>query len=278
MTHSRPIVMSGPMVQAILAGKKTCTRRVLTPQPPSETITRSTPYSLCPAVARRISVYSLNDYDALPKEPGVFSVYGSVSVVRDACGQTTWTSPFGVPGDHLWVKEAFLPDPSADHEAWDQTRAGYLGWDDHRRTSELPAALRTRDHVLYAASWTGSALQWKSPRFMPRWASRLTLEVTGVSVERLHDITDVDAINEGVTTLPDAWLAKHWPDYVQERDRVDAHNAQLTTQGQFLGLTRPPLGPSPREQFRAYWGDIHGADAWASNPWVWRVEFKQVPA
>lgn len=262
MTRSRPIVMSGPMVQAILAGKKTCTRRVLTDL----------------SGLRTVSDFGLSDTP------------GYAWHLRD--GRASWHDlthtelldlcPFGHVGDRLWVKEtwnALYPQPN--DIPWYHHELGAVKAREAIASGVTAQPLyraRKNDPDYPTADDMAVGFKWQSPRFMPRWASRLTLEVTGVSVERLHDITNAEAIDEGVTTLPEAWLAKFWPDYVRECDQIHAHNARLTAQGQFLGLTRLPLGPTPRERFQAYWSDLHGADAWGSNPWVWRIEFKQVPA
>ncbi|XEH50526.1 hypothetical protein NMD75_04130 [Edwardsiella tarda] len=81
--------------------------------------------------------------------------------------------------------------------------------------------------------------RWTPSIHMPRWASRITLEITDVRVERLHDITEGDARSEGVT------------------------------------LSNPRI-LSHRDEFRQLWGDIYGCDGWRSNPWVWVIAFKHV--
>ncbi len=92
---------------------------------------------------------------------------------------------------------------------------------------------------------------------MPRWASRITLEVTGVRVERLQDISEADAAAEGVESLRNE--GEYWKDYVRSTTRCD----ELTC------LTG-------RESFRTLWDSLAapGAD-WDANPWVWVVDFKR---
>ena len=90
---------------------------------------------------------------------------------------------------------------------------------------------------------------------MPRWASRITLEVTGVRVERLQDISEADALAEGVTPLPggDMWTAG--------------------------GLYDGPLHAArPQWAYRRLWEQINGPESWAANPWVWVVEFRRLEA
>jgi len=89
---------------------------------------------------------------------------------------------------------------------------------------------------------------WRSPIHMPRWASRITLEITGVRVEQLQDISDEDALAEGVNVHPD-----------------------------FHGKARDSIY-SPIQAFRDLWESIHGPGAWEANPWVWVVEFQRVQA
>ena len=76
---------------------------------------------------------------------------------------------------------------------------------------------------------------------MPRWASRITLEITGVRVERLQDISEADAIAEGIEALP-----------------------MKTRQA------------TPRLDYQALWESINGPESWDENPWVWRLEFKRI--
>lgn len=88
---------------------------------------------------------------------------------------------------------------------------------------------------------------WRSSIHMPRWASRITLEITNIRVERLHDITEADAVAEGCPGL----LGPN-PDFPDEWD------------------------PSPVEEYRDLWNTINGSGSWDANPWVWVVEFKRV--
>ena len=86
---------------------------------------------------------------------------------------------------------------------------------------------------------------------MPRWASRITLEITGVRVERLHAISEADAIAEGID--------------------ADASSATLSSIG-----TRDIAGPVA--EYSILWEQINGPGSWDLNPWVWVIEFKRVPA
>ena len=128
--------------------------------------------------------------------------------------------PYGQPGDRLWVRETFARI-DGQTRPWIETdyKATYTHGD------------RLGDTLGIKKRWTPSI-------HMPRHASRITLEVTGVRVERLQDISEADAIAEGVYTDPAC------PAY-------DAY-AQL-------------------------WDEINGLGSWEANPWVWVVEFKGLP-
>lgn len=126
--------------------------------------------------------------------------------------------PFGVIGDRLWVRESF--------------RMSASGGEVH-----YPASLSDYDRAEKGP--------WKPSIHMPRAASRIDLDVTGVRVERLQDITPSDAIAEGIF-------------------------------GDGRYATEPPL-PYPVATFKKLWDSINGGrGSWASNPWVWAVSFRRV--
>lgn len=121
--------------------------------------------------------------------------------------------PYGQPGDQLWVRETWrnrLGDGSLDYFA---THAGPFTWESYK---------------------------WKPSIHMPRVASRITLEVTAVRLERLQDISRGDAMAEGCP----------FPNMAQ--------------------------GDDPRKWYADLWGQINGTDSWATDPWVWVIEFKVV--
>lgn len=136
--------------------------------------------------------------------------------------------PYGKPGDRLWVREAFAVHPS-------------------------------QCTTIYRADWAGSTalpdgdiIKWKPPIHMPRWASRITLEITDIRVERLQDITEADALSEGIQKLP-------------------ATGRFVVTKGdQYLGLT----SGSAKNMFQLLWETINGPESWEQNPFVWVIEFK----
>lgn len=104
---------------------------------------------------------------------------------------------------------------------------------------------------------------------MPRWASRITLEITGVRVERLQDISDADCVAEGIAkAYIDAAHRQQWRMY-QHDDGVPGEDVV-----RYVG---PDHTLHPRESFKSLWLSINGPGSWATNPWVWRVEFRRLP-
>lgn len=147
--------------------------------------------------------------------------------------------PYGAPGDKLWVRETW--------------QAFERGWDVYKG---IPKSRPGNCCTLYAADDVDGDLGWRPSIHMPRWASRITLEITGVRVERLNDISDADAQAEGT------------PCYVcggalDGRSEADCHCFHRTAKlSDFCGL----------------WESINGEGSWTTNPWVWVVEFKRIGA
>ncbi|WP_421439999.1 hypothetical protein [Agrobacterium tumefaciens] len=216
----RPILFSAPMIRALLAGSKTQTRRVMKPQP------RGTPWFW--------------DGDEVDPVPGWFDGY---ETGREPCGAATRevNDPIklriGV-GDRLWVKETHAIVP----------RTAY------RISEGVQQTLRTEDNhdaAVYAAEWDRSKPgRWRPSIHMPRWASRITLIVTDVRVERLQDISEADAIAEGIERHKSGWMPYSTAFF--DGDGVTPANYHL----------------DPRESYRQLWNLINGAGAWESNPWV----------
>lgn len=157
--------------------------------------------------------------------------------------------PYGQPGDRLWVREAHLLDPPIDG-TWPSVGDSFTSIDD------IPERYRNPEHVLYRADdKLTTAWRWRPSIHMPRWASRITLEVTDVRVERLQDISEADAQAEGV-----------------DRDTEPCDHTRRSCAD--VGC----LGPTHRAAFCDLWMQINGADSWAANPWVWVVSFRRLEA
>ena len=197
----RPIPFNAPMVRAVLAGTKAQTRRVVKRQPRND-----------PAKHHPIEPYN--------------NGRGGWNWVLAATGHGTgdpFRCPYGQPGDRLWVREAFIHEP-ADY-CWEASVS-------------IPCRPAT---TVYRADHLGDTrgAGWSPSIHMPRALSRITLEVTGVRVERLQGISTADCWAEGIASSPD----------------VD-----------------------PVHEYRDLWESINGPGSWDANPWVWVVEFQRIDA
>ncbi|MDF8362243.1 hypothetical protein, partial [Achromobacter anxifer] len=203
--RERPILFSGPMVRALLAGSKTQTRRV---------------------VKEPISGWLNNANGSHKVLDGQVFNYSFDQHLGDC--------PYGQPGDRLWVKESFW---GCDAPGWgDQPCVVY---DDEWHGKEYrPTAVRP---------WARKFGRIPSIH-MPRDCSRITLEITGVRVERLQDISGADCWAEGIDEC-DGLL-----------DEVDICRLAKT-----MGRTFE----DPQPTYAALWESINGAGSWAINPWVW---------
>lgn len=215
-TKERPILFCGPMVQAILDGIKTQTRRIFKPQPVRG--------MACDHWEFDGQVYISDEFmqDHLFHE--VYGVKGSPygSVYGDGSA------------DRLWVRETWRGHPGdIDDPITLNYKAG-----DHVRDIDRDSVQWERHEDLL--DW-----KWKPSIHMPRWASRITLKLTNVRIERLHAITEADAIAEGN------------PMY------------DVKTEAKFAI-------PGPIFRFEHLWKHINGAVSWDVNPWVWVIEFKKL--
>ena len=216
--NEHPILFSGPMVRAILDGRKTQTRRVVRPQPADQ-----------------------------PRHAASFyQLHGGVQLYDD--GNKIFSCPYGDPGDRLWVRETWKYIDGA-HSA-----RQYPGWvligfrADGREKSfdHDPPEKWKKD-----PTWKGheNIAPWRPSIHMPRGASRITLEVVSVRVERVQEISRSDALAEGFT--PGLNGLESW-------DGKLYGNSQLA--------------------FEACWESINAKRGygWDVNPWVWVVEFKRL--
>lgn len=227
VTKERPILFSAPMVRAILAGRKTMTRRVVRPQPDQS----------CEAYWRCVSSTRKSNIGTWTPRGGAIKASGEIpqagSPVR---------CPYGAPGDRLWVRETWTPDHRDFYPHFPAVYKADGGYDYERNEKGEVYSPEQKSWYPY---------RWRPSIYMPRWASRIDLEVTAVRVERLHDCDDADAMAEGMHKFHGLELYGH--------DRN--------------GTAGNLVGGSPREAFALPWESIHGAGAWDENPWVWVVGF-----
>lgn len=229
--RERPILFIGDMVRAILEGRKTVTRRTVK------------------------SDWIQSERAPLETSAGVFHFWCSGEF---AC-------PYGLPGDRLWVRETWC-----DVNLYGAPGLAYRADGDIRDLMAEPCFLDADGAFDYSADrvkaygfavWcddllSGAEGRWRPSIHMPRWASRILLEITAVRVERLQDITEEQAIAEGIDldALADA------------QDRYDMVLAGSGADGRATPITA----------FRDLWNSTGGD--WDANPWVWVIEFKRVEA
>lgn len=231
----RPILFSSPTVRAILSGSKTQTRRVVKPKHEPDAVWGRDEDT---GIGRTFRFGEHAPTGAVP-----WWNLGGINGASQHC-------PYGQPGDRLWVRETWQ-GPLFDYDQWDAYR------EDHRRF-ETPAFCQ------YAAD--GGAppefvddedemqCKWRPSIRMPRWASRITLEITDVRVERLCDISEADAKAEGCPCyVCGAPLDGH--------SESDCHCFHRT---------------ATASDYRDLWEQINGAGSWDANPWVWVVSFRRI--
>lgn len=210
--NGRGMIFNSEMVRAILEGRKTQTRRIMKVQPGT------------PEFGLRRIIES-----SKANENGMY--FWSQD---DACGIKARSKPFLFPygevGDRIWVRETFRVHSRATDVATLVYRASVRNsWTE--QTHRVPVAVCNKPAT--PEKWTPSI-------HMPRWASRITLEITDVRVERLNSISDSDASKEGCC------------------------------------IADMESGDCLSDVFTRLWTSIYGDDSWQANPWVWVIEFKRV--
>jgi hypothetical protein len=237
-----PILFSGPMVRAILAGEKTQTRRVITPH--DSTIESA------PRIYWQHGDFSKAFANHLDPRQEYLSVPAHDEPDCPTCQLYGWRDTTHrihcrhEVGDLLWVRETWCPvDDGEDGGRWVDYRAT------PRYSGEHPAGWEN-------ASGYPEALKWRSSIHMPRWASRITLGVERVRVHRVQDITEEDARAEGVepiTKWAESWCEGHpeSPNPSRPGGYVREHKSYV-------------------EGFRALWDSLNAARGygWDANPWV----------
>lgn len=225
----RGMIFNGEMVRAILDGRKTQTRRIVK--------------------GADGAVKFCQEWDINGEE--IFVVLGE----KDHTGMNpvlgAISCPFGAVGDRIWVRETFQ-GPLVHEELFEEYSA-------------YPEKFETPEYCEYAADGgvrpeycdldDNLRHGWRPSIHMPRWASRILLEITNVRVERLNAISEEDAEAEGI-------------DMEALYDSQDCYDciADHNMTGR----------PTVTGAFKYLWESIYGAENWLANPWVWVIEFKRV--
>jgi hypothetical protein len=256
--RERPILFSGEMVRAILEGRKTQTRRILKPQP-----------FWCPCLpsADILGIWTTDriwhEKKWIPSlKPGTFTW-------DEGChppGGFWKLCPYGNVGDWLWVREAWMPFGSSPgrvaigYKASNDIRPDGVTFEEFGSGKWFNASEETyykfkRDIERMEAIGD----KWRPSIHMPRWASRLTLEITDVRVQRLQEISEEDAWAEG------------------------CRQGEPTANGGYFPAEEPdPSGIGERgwdcatDWYADLWEEINGEGSWDKNPWVWVVTFKRI--
>ncbi|ECW3128376.1 hypothetical protein F3Y86_24030 [Salmonella enterica] len=212
----RGMIFNAEMVRAILDGKKTQTRRIMAIQPEHSELGLRRVIDSKNGRDNGKYFWSQSDARGLKMRSKVFGC------------------PYGEVGDRIWVRETYQ-GPLFDYEHMesyleDSSKFYKPEFCVYRADGKPAPEFYDADDNLHCG--------WRPSIHMPRWASRITLEITGVRVERLNSITESDAEAEGVT---------------------DTGFGDLLVDG-----------------YRYLWKSIYGEESWAANPWVWVIEFKRV--
>ncbi|EPL2419622.1 hypothetical protein RFD13_001759 [Klebsiella aerogenes] len=208
----RGMIFNGEMVRAILDGRKTQTRRIMKVQPEPS---KSRPGDFWFSSKKLESMVHISDF-----APGNSPIADYHLFIQEHC------CPFGAVGDRIWVRETWARY-NIDQNSHDLA---------YRATTP--------------ADWPEEG-RWRPSIHMPRWASRILLEITNVRIERLREISQADAEAEGVGKLKKGFWKNYQPGWTE---------FQLTARGSFATL----------------WKSIYGDESWYADPWVWVLEFKRV--
>lgn len=233
--RERPILFSAPMVRAILDGRKTKTRRIVKNRG-------------CLPEFRGPSGCT-DDVTCWGWEDGETSDHIAIGAPDPETAHGLYLPcPYGVPGDRLWVREAWAVkrhEPCLEHERDYQELCGPAV----RYLADGTEIRHQGDRATGQGIYRGLVEKGRPSIHMPRWASRITLEITDVRVERLNDISIDDAIAEGLE-----WVSPTFG----------------------IGGIAESWSQNPIDAYARLWENINGPDSWAANPWVWAVEFKRV--
>lgn len=230
----KPILFNSEMVKAVLSGRKTQTRRVIKPQPINE----------------NNQIYSSGLIGPELYEPVIYNKQGEMVAGEEIFGVYTddgdwgWKCPYGQVGDRLWVRETLLWESYASNDITDLAyKADDSEVDGEMPRDWIPPQNNIESHFESGGNIPDGGFYYHTGQvnsiFMPRWASRINLEITDIRVERVRDINPLSSLAEGCK----------WE-----------------------------KGNGPSVNFKKLWNSIYEKRGygWGVNPWVWVVEFKVI--
>lgn len=245
----RGMIFNGEMTRAILDGRKTQTRRIMKVQPSED----FTPMNMALET----------DYKARWYTPGVVDKDGYLQPAsKEVFGVSNenegYSCPFGAVGDRIWVRETWSSDFA---NYYPNDRVWYAADNNRRLDIEVVDGVRG---IYSPESDVHVPFRWRPSIHMPRWASRILLEITDVRVERLNAISPEDAESEGLecTNFTGFGDEPGLPSYPEPDVYFDPLKKQWKEY--------------PPEAFAGLWESIYGEGSWQANPWVWVIKFKRV--
>lgn len=260
--RERPILFSAPMIRALLAGKKTQTRRIMKPQPEFLQFHQY----------RGVTIYDGESRMWCWKNLAVENIWDFPNNDDRKC--LALRCPHGLPGDRLWVRESFQPLLTDGVEWRDsdyKTGEGYTV--NYCATGGIQEFYDCANDEAFCDRITPSI-------FMPRWASRITLEISEVRIERLQEISEEDAISEGIEPLFDAETTRRMPE-CDLKPMPWQNYLWHGNVGRSITAKQSNAWPhqyssyeDPRDSYSSLWESINGAGSWAANPFVFAISFK----
>lgn len=235
------IMFTGKNPTEIEAGRKTQTRRIIEATGAQKTW-------LTAATMQKVQRMVVEHPESHPASWSILSA-GHIGTI---------VCPYGSAGDRLWVREGWGISLAQSGAGWADGGATLTYRDGGKQVALTKERFNLPDTVGQLKNFRAA---WRSPRFMPRWASRLTLELVEVRAERLNDISEIDAKAEGISEVP------FYPD-----DGFPLSLGYMVGPDDKKGI----LETSARGAYRIGWESIHGPGSWSRNPWVWALTFRSV--
>lgn len=239
MSKEHPILFSGPMIQALLEGRKTLTRRIVNPKTPED-------FALMVNMNAGINVQQ--QIDELIRCSSPFGQVGDALWVRENFRVNSWSPEefemtFRYEADKAISNQIVIENEDMYNRLWEQScedliKAGYEIDPDENFSNYDVDKLRLRPSI-----------------HMPRSVSRLQLENTNIHIERLQDISEDDAIAEGI-------------------DKNISGDGRLVYKNYFEDATS--WHRHPQDSYRTLWQTLHGIESWYVNPWVWVLGLKKI--